>query len=247
MKHYLHDSWKSMQERWETAVYHPEPIQYPLISKLIGESMQTPDPNPNADPIPNTDPTPGPVPRGSTRENLKQAAIRLGVREGIDGASIRTIAREVGITEGAVYKHFANKDELIRVAYSSVIEDMARDKAVLIKTDLPFEHAVRGWIKLTYQYFDDNAEAFSYVLLMPHRMAETLGEIYTKQGVLFRAFIVRAMENRQIRPMDPDLAVALFTGLVLNIPRLINDGSLRAPASDYADEIADAVLRVFTV
>ncbi len=191
--------------------------------------------------------TPSQEPKRSTRDSLRDAAIRLGVREGIDGASIRTIAREVGITEGAVYKHFANKDDLIRVAYSSVVEEMARDKEVLVKTDLPFEHAVRGWVKLTYQYFDENTEAFSYVLLMPHRMAETLGEVYTKQGRLFRSFIVRSMQNNQIRTMNPDLGVALFTGLVLNIPRLINEGSLEGPAVSYADEIADAVIRAFAI
>ncbi len=181
----------------------------------------------------------------STKDDLREAAIRLGVREGIEGASIRTIAREVGITEGAVYKHYANKDELIREAYTSVVEGMARDKSVLVKTELPFELAVRAWVKLTYEYFDANPEAFSYVLLMPHRMAERLGEIYTKQGRMFRAFLARSMEEKQIREMDPELGVALFTGLVLNIPRLINDGSIQGPAVNYAGEISDAVMRVF--
>ncbi len=181
----------------------------------------------------------------STKDELREAAIRLGVREGIEGASIRTIAREVGITEGAVYKHYANKDELIREAYTSVVEGMARDKSVLVKTDLPFELAVRAWVKLTYEYFDENPEAFSYVLLMPHRMAERLGEIYTKQGRMFRAFLARSMEENQIREMDSELGVALFTGLVLNIPRLINDGSIQGPAVNYAGDISDAVMRVF--
>lgn len=197
-----------------------------------------------------SDDTPTPARPGarsrSTRDDLKQAAIRIGVRDGVDGASIRTIAREVGITEGAVYKHFTNKDALIREAFTGVVEEMARDKEVLIKSDIPFEHAVRAWVKLTYQYFDENPEAFSYVLLMPHRMAETLGEVYTKQGKLFRAFLVRAMQEHQIRVMDPDLGIALFTGIVLNIPRLINEGSIPGPASKHADEIADAVMRVFT-
>lgn len=182
----------------------------------------------------------------STRDELRDAAIRLGVRDGVEGASIRTIAREVGITEGAVYKHFTSKDDLIRDAYTSIVREMARDKGVLVKADLPFEHAVRAWVKLTYQYFDDNPEAFSYVLLMPQRMAERLGEIYTAQGQLFRTFLVRSMESDQIRRLDPDLGVALFTGMVLNIPRLINANSIPGPASGYADEIADAVLRVFS-
>lgn len=185
-----------------------------------------------------------PPKRRNTRFDLREAAIRLGARDGIDGASIRTIAREAGVTEGAVYKHFENKDDLIRDAYTTIVEEMARDKAVLVKTELPFEHAVRAWVKLTFEYFDGNRDAFTYVLLMPHRMADTLGEIYTKQGTLFRSFLIRAQDNNQVRQMDPDLAVALFTGCVLNIPRLINEGALQGPASDYADEIADAVIRM---
>lgn len=187
--------------------------------------------------------TPG---RRNTRFELRDAAIRLGAQKGIEAASIRTIAREAGVTEGAVYKHFQNKDDLIRDAYTAVVEEMARDKSVLVDTEIPFEHAVKAWIKLTFKYFDANHDAFTYVLLMPHRMADTLGDVYTMQGDLFRAFIVRAQQNKQIRAMDPDLAVALFTGCVLNIPRLINEGALEGPAEKYADEIAGAVLKVFS-
>jgi len=188
-----------------------------------------------------------PPERKNTRFNLRNAAIRLGARDGIDAASIRTIAREAGVTEGAVYKHFLNKDDLIRDAYTTIVEEMARDKEVLIKTDLPFEHAIRAWIKLTYHYFDGNRDAFTYVLLMPHRMADTLGEIYTMQGKLFKSFIARAIKDQQVRQIEPKLALAIFTGCVLNVPQLINEGALEGPALRYADEIADAVLRVFAV
>jgi len=186
-----------------------------------------------------------PPERRNTRFELRNAAIRLGARDGIDAASIRTIAREAGVTEGAVYKHFRSKDDLIKDAYTTIVEEMARDKAVLTKTDLPFEHAIRAWVKLTYQYFDGNRDAFSYVLLMPHRMADTLGDIYTKQGTLFRSFIARSIKQGQIREINPEVAYAIFTGCVLNIPRLINEGALDAPAINYADEIADAVLKAF--
>jgi AcrR family transcriptional regulator len=185
--------------------------------------------------------------RRNTRFDLREAAIRLGARDGIEAASIRTIAREAGVTEGAVYKHFQSKDDLIRDAYTTIVEEMIRDKSVLVKTDLPFKHAIRAWIKLTYENFDGNRDAFTYVLLMPHRMADTLGEVYTKQGQLFRSFIVHAQQSNQARKMDVDLAVAIFTGLVLNIPRLINEGILDAPAEQYADEIADAVLKIFAI
>jgi len=185
--------------------------------------------------------------RRNTRLDLRDAAIELGARKGVHAASIRTIARHAGVTEGAVYKHFQNKDELIRDAYTSIVNEMAREKEVLVKTHLPFEHAVRAWINLTYEYFDAHRDAFTYVLLMPHRMADTLGEVYTRQGKLFHDFIAHAQDTKQVRDIDIDLAIAIFTGIVLNIPRLINEGTLQAPAMQYADEITRAVLDIFTI
>ncbi|MEX0876918.1 MAG: TetR/AcrR family transcriptional regulator [Phycisphaerales bacterium] len=183
-------------------------------------------------------------PKRNTRIDLRDAAIRLGAREGIDGASIRTIAREVGVTEGAVYKHFANKDELIREAYTSIVEEMARDKAVLVNSDLSFQEAIVEWVKLSYQYFDANPDAFTYVLLMPHRLADTLGDVYTSQSRVFRAFIIRAQQSGEIRALDPDLVIAIVSGVIVNIPRLINEGSLPGPAEGYARVIAETIIRI---
>lgn len=181
-------------------------------------------------------------PRRNTRLELRDAAVRLGARDGVQGASIRTIAREAGVSEGAVYKHFGNKDELIREAYTAIVDEMARDKLVLLRADLPFKHALRAWVKLTFEYFDGNRDAFSYVLLMPHQMAGALGDVYKKQGDIFRSFLADAQKRGEAKQMDLGLGYALFTGCVLNIPRLINEGVLDGPAQAYGDEIAEVVI-----
>ena len=82
----------------------------------------------------------------NTRLGLRDAAVRLGVRNGVDLASVRTIAKEAGVTEGALYKHFGSKNDLIREAYTAIVDEMARDKRVLIRAGLPFEHAIRAWV-----------------------------------------------------------------------------------------------------
>jgi len=181
-------------------------------------------------------------PRRNTRLELQDAAVRLGARDGVQGASIRTIAREAGVSEGAVYKHFGNKDELIREAYTAIVDEMARDKLVLLRADLPFKHALRAWVKLTFEYFDGNRDAFSYVLLMPHQMAGALGDVYKKQGEIFRSFLADAQKRGETKDIDLGLGYALFTGCVLNIPRLINEGVLDGPAQAYGDEIAEVVI-----
>lgn len=48
-----------------------------------------------------------------TKEKIFEAAIDLFAARGYDGVSIRDIAAAVGIKESSIYKHYANKEELL--------------------------------------------------------------------------------------------------------------------------------------
>src|SRR6185369_15748644 len=49
----------------------------------------------------------------STREKILDAGYRLYVARGLPDFSMRNVAKEVGITATALYRHFGGKDELI--------------------------------------------------------------------------------------------------------------------------------------
>ena len=51
-----------------------------------------------------------------TRERLVSAAARVVAEQGYDGARVGEIAREAGLTTGAIYAHFRSKDELLAAA-----------------------------------------------------------------------------------------------------------------------------------
>jgi len=44
----------------------------------------------------------------STKVKISKVALKLFLINGIRGTTTRTIANQVGITEGAIYKHFYN-------------------------------------------------------------------------------------------------------------------------------------------
>src|SRR5690349_3980021 len=48
-----------------------------------------------------------------TRDRIENAAIRLFVEKGVAETSVRDIARAVDISDGALYRHFVSKDELV--------------------------------------------------------------------------------------------------------------------------------------
>ena len=54
-----------------------------------------------------------------TRAELVEAAARVFARRGFHGASVDQIAREAGYSTGAIYWHFAGKDDLFLAVYEA--------------------------------------------------------------------------------------------------------------------------------
>ena len=51
---------------------------------------------------------------GNLRQALVDAAVELGREKGPDGIVIREVARRTGVSHNAAYRHFADRDELLR-------------------------------------------------------------------------------------------------------------------------------------
>lgn len=59
--------------------------------------------------------------RAARRQQILQAALRLFARSGFGATSMADIIDESGLSAGAIYGHYKNKDELIRVAVSEIM------------------------------------------------------------------------------------------------------------------------------
>lgn len=181
--------------------------------------------------------------RRNTKETLVTATIHLVYTRGVEAATTRAIAQAAGVTEGAIYRHYRSKEELRWDAFKQILSRMIRDKQHLVTGDIPVRWKLREWIRLTYSFFDRHREAFSYVLLLPPPAPQADDPITTQQGRMFIELMRAARASRQIRDLAPELAMSHFTGVMLNVPRLINDGALPAPAWQYVDEVTDVVWR----
>lgn len=59
------------------------------------------------------------------REDLLAATSRILRRDGLARLSTRSVAREAGVSEGALYKHFATKEELLLAAVDALVAPYA--------------------------------------------------------------------------------------------------------------------------
>jgi AcrR family transcriptional regulator len=62
----------------------------------------------------------------ATRGALVDAAIALFTEKGFAGTSTTEIVRRADVTRGALYHHFADKEELFRAAHGAIAQDIFR-------------------------------------------------------------------------------------------------------------------------
>src|SRR3990167_450910 len=58
-----------------------------------------------------------------SRRDLKETAIDCFARYGYQGTSIDRIAREAGVTKGAIYYHFKDKNDLLSAAVADRVAE----------------------------------------------------------------------------------------------------------------------------
>jgi AcrR family transcriptional regulator len=72
------------------------------------------------------------------KERVLRAAVELADREGVDGLSMRRLSAELGVVPMALYKHVANKDELLDGMIDVVVAEIDPPR-----TDTDWKTAVR--------------------------------------------------------------------------------------------------------
>jgi AcrR family transcriptional regulator len=82
-------------------------------------------------------------PRSDIEPRIVHAARRRFLREGVDGASLRTIAKDAGTSIGMVYYYYPKKDDLffavVEETYGKLLADMTR----ALEPDAPIEERIR--------------------------------------------------------------------------------------------------------
>jgi TetR/AcrR family transcriptional regulator len=87
--------------------------------------------------------------------DIVTAVLKLVDRVGVAGVTTKRIAREVGVVEGALYKHFDSKNEIFH-RLLEVAELQVTDKFRELEAgDLGPEQKLREWFQFAIAYLED--------------------------------------------------------------------------------------------
>ncbi|MGY8826794.1 MAG: TetR/AcrR family transcriptional regulator [Candidatus Latescibacterota bacterium] len=185
--------------------------------------------------------------RKNKKGEIIAATVQLVAQRGVNGASIRRIAEVAGVTEGALYRHFRSKEDLCQQAYCHIVSDMIAAKEEIAASKVDVKTKFEDWVRVSYEYFDRYPDAFTYVVLIPHDFSSDLEHVISRQSNLLSQVIAELASFPDDAMRSLGMGVSHFTGVMLNVPRLINEGVLERPATRYTSEVVGAIWRMFAI
>jgi AcrR family transcriptional regulator len=183
------------------------------------------------------------------RHIILDAAGRVFAAHGLEGASLRAIAKEAGYTPGALYFHYASKEEIYGDLLAESLDrlDAAVDAAVASGADAHTRLAAM-WFAF-FDYYRTNPEdlALGFYLFKGMRPLGLTAELNARLNAKLRAVLGRIKKQMREIGADPDAAeretAALFahsTGLLL----LVHTGRIKLFPFEARDLLQDAIDRL---
>lgn len=172
----------------------------------------------------------------NTKEQILTTALRLFARDGYEAVSVSMIAGELGITKGALYKHYKNKQDI----FDSIVARMYELDAKQAQThDVPEETydaqpdsyeevtfaSVKAFTIAQFHFWTEDtfASNFRRMLSLEQYRNPEMASLYqnclTAGPVSYMEDIFREMIKKDVlKPADPNvLAVTFFAPLYLLI------------------------------
>lgn len=119
---------------------------------------------------------------GHTRRGeILEAAQRIFVAEGYQGATIRKIADEVGVSSTALYMHFKDKDEILLEICDSAIERLLNINTEVSARPIDAVTRVRLMLDAYMDFGLENPNAYQLVFCGPAGMLSEDKQERTKE------------------------------------------------------------------
>jgi TetR/AcrR family transcriptional regulator, transcriptional repressor for nem operon len=170
--------------------------------------------------------------KAEIRQKIVKDASRRMRAEGLSGAAVSTVMRDAGLTHGSFYKHFENKDELLRESLGEAFREMADCLTQAA------EHSQQGteWKAIVKAYLrpehcDDVNCGCPLAALAPElaRADKPMKAEIFRELTKYRSRMLPFMPGRRVADKERAFIVIFSTMLgALGIARILPDPAARA-------------------
>jgi AcrR family transcriptional regulator len=178
-----------------------------------------------------------------------RAARKLFVEKGYYAVSIPAIVQASGVSTGAIYSYFSNKEELARQLYEETLFHFQ---------DLFFERVsqgantyakLRAFAELSFEIAESEPETMQYMLTIRHDefISDSVPICYSEPFRLIQQIVAEGITKGELKAGDYFLSAVSFTGVIIRAVELRLSGVIKDSLLDASDELINnawATIRV---
>jgi AcrR family transcriptional regulator len=183
---------------------------------------------------------------GNLRQTLLDAAYQLVDLEGVDALSMRALAREAGVSSAAPFRHFADRQILLRTLAERAAEELAHklDEATADSSDALTQLRATS---VAYVRFAAEHPALFDLIHNPELVSgRSLGVLDDERRLKLIALIYEGQNAGLIPEADPELIALTSEALIHGLARMIVDRHprVRGLSSEDARKLALAMTQL---
>jgi AcrR family transcriptional regulator len=181
---------------------------------------------------------------GSTKARIERAALKLFAAQGVDGVSIKEIAKACNISDGAMYRHFDSKESLAHTLFQAIHANLLSMLKVNVSPQDGLEATVRAVVMAYCELAEADPAAFAYHLTARNTVLARAGDGGADPSSLMAKRIKGAMQLGEIPRADAELKAAMAMGVVLQAAEYRLYGRITTPLTDLIETFTDGVMAV---
>jgi len=174
-------------------------------------------------------------------DQVIRAARRLFVKKGFYAVPIPEIVKESGVSVGAIYLHFGNKENLAAAIYKKTLDDFLEQYNQRLLGQESTRQKLQVFAELVFDITENEPDMIKYMLSVrqcPHPdCAAPLCS--TKPFQLVQEFVAAGIAAGEVKAGDHLLAAVSYTGVVLRAVELRLQRVLEQPLPELAGELID--------
>ncbi len=181
--------------------------------------------------------------RDSSKQNILDRAADVFVEKGLANTKVSDLTQAAGISQGLLYRYFADKDDIFISLLERVINgvtDYAQDADKIDGTSL---EKLRWLTEKILQGMSEEPiyfQLFAQAIALPGRVRETLEKLVIVIKIL-RQIIIKGQKVGEVVNRDPDQLLLLYLGCLYGL------GAGKSYTTSWIDEhfpTSEAVLQI---
>lgn len=179
------------------------------------------------------------------KQTVLDIALKLFSQRGYFNTSIPDIRKAAGVSTGAIYHHFNNKEALAKSLYQSLLQQMDEKIVEASESQKGFSAKSAAIIEQLFELTEQNPVSMQFILLAQHR------EYLPNESPICSSAPFQTMKNvvsegidkGEIKNMDHWVAATSVFGGALRMMNLQLDGVLDRPLKEYQQQVIDCAWR----